>query len=85
MAGQSPHISLTECTTPPAGQFPCGAGYCDLATQYCRQSKDGTIACQPLPAACASDPTCSCIAGKVDCGVCSPTKGGGALESECTT
>jgi len=85
MAGQSAHVSVTECTDPPAGKFPCGTGYCDLATEYCRQSKDGTIACQPVPTACASDPTCPCLAGKVDCSVCYPMKAGGALELACSS
>lgn len=29
-AGESSYLSFTECSTPPAGQFPCGTGYCKL-------------------------------------------------------
>lgn len=83
MAGQSAHLSATECSTSPAGEFPCGTGYCELATEYCRQAQDGTLACQPVPAACASDPTCDCVDDKVGCSACTSTKAGGAVALAC--
>ncbi|XXT15040.1 hypothetical protein WME94_32810 [Sorangium sp. So ce429] len=82
-AGQSGHLSLTECSQPPAGQFPCGSGYCSLTDEYCRQGSDGALTCVAPPAACADDPSCSCLAGQIGCSVCSPTTAGGALGTEC--
>jgi len=84
VAGQSAHLSLTECSDLPAGQFPCGAGFCSLADEYCRQGSDGALACLARPAECADDPSCGCLAGEIGCGLCTPTKGGGALATECT-
>ncbi|WP_437971490.1 hypothetical protein WMF04_20235 [Sorangium sp. So ce260] len=82
-AGQSAYLSLTECSQPPAGQFPCGTGHCSLTDEYCRQGSDGALTCVALPAACANDPSCSCLSGQTDCSVCAPTTAGGALATEC--
>lgn len=82
-AGQSAYLSVTECSVPPAGQLPCGTGYCSLTDEYCRQGSDGALACIALPAACANDPSCSCVIGEIDCSVCTPTTAGGALATEC--
>lgn len=82
--GQSGYLSYTECSDPPAGQFPCGTGYCTLASEYCRQGTDGALSCMALPAECAADPSCSCVIDKTTCGTCTPTKGGGELLTQCT-
>ena len=82
-AGQSAHVSLTECSALPDGMFPCGDGFCKLAVEYCRVGSDGVPACAAPPPACANDASCGCLAGNIDCGSCSPTKGGGALATLC--
>ena len=67
---------------PPAGQFACGAHFCDSATSYCEHEisdvagfPDGYI-CKPLPAGCGLTPTCACLSG-VACGnMCSENSNG---------
>lgn len=82
-AGYSTHLSVTECSALPPGQFPCGSGFCDLMSQYCRQGTDGSLTCATPPPECAAELSCSCLAGQIDCGICWPTKGGGSLATEC--
>ncbi|NUQ75805.1 MAG: hypothetical protein HUU21_19860 [Polyangiaceae bacterium] len=82
-AGESVYLSLTECSDVPAGQFACGDGFCNLADQYCRQGPDGTLACTTPPLECAANPSCSCLSGKIDCGICYQSPGGGALATQC--
>jgi len=44
------------------GQFSCGEGSCDLATEMCIiESADGCSACVPVPEPCAGDVTCECL------------------------
>ena len=82
-AGESVHVSLTECSEPPEGQFPCGSGYCTVGVEYCRQDADDEIGCAAMPNGCEATPTCSCIITATDCAICGPTKGGGALALSC--
>lgn len=82
-AGVDVHLSVTECGVLPAGKLPCGSGFCDLANQYCRQGTDGTLACATRPLVCATDPSCGCLSGNIDCDYCFETKGGGALATMC--
>lgn len=80
-AGQSAHVSVTECSTPPAGMFACGDGYCDVSTEYCAQVDGGDIGCRALPAACTV-PSCDCFDYNV-CGTCIPRSDGGLLGLHC--
>ena len=36
---------------------------------YAHVSSLGTDSCQPLPAACASNPTCACVIAAFRCGI----------------
>lgn len=54
----------------PAGDFACAGTYCQAASQVCltRRSASASacltdVACAPIPAACASQPTCACLLG----------------------
>jgi hypothetical protein len=67
------------------GPFACGAMSCDAATQYCKIGEGGaggpdgganaSYSCEPLPAACAADHTCTCVDKAVGGQLCSE-KGG---------
>ena len=62
-----------------AGTTPCpastdGGVACDARTEMCvndyaRVSGLGTDSCQPLPPACASNPTCACVIAAFRCGI----------------
>lgn len=61
--------TTTSCTTSGDG----GVG-CDERTQICVNDYAhvtglGTDSCQPLPAACASQPTCACVLAAFRCGI----------------
>lgn len=79
-------LSSTGGCAAPAGMFACGAGFCDLATQYCQRTtsdvggEPDSYGCQPLPAACASGTaSCDCLAAE-NCGsLCSESGGGFTL------
>jgi hypothetical protein len=65
------------------GASAAGCSGCNYATQYCAVTVGGPVGAQPsyqcasLPAACASDPSCACLSGKVGCGnLCSQADGG---------
>jgi hypothetical protein len=65
----------------PAGTFSCGGSLsCALGAEYCK-SEQGTWSCVPLPAACGTDPDCSCLLGECS-GSCS-AKGIGAITQYC--
>lgn len=81
-AGESVHISVTECSDPPAGQFPCGTGYCKLGEEYCRSDSNG-VACAAIPASCGGTATCVCVLDGTDCTICYPTKADGILALGC--
>jgi hypothetical protein len=55
------------------GLFACGAGFCELTTQYCLHDVSDVVGepdvytCQPLPGGCGSTPSCPCVAS-VTCG-----------------
>lgn len=63
----------------------CGPMNCDLTQSYCLQKQEWnateTYACNPIPANCASNPTCACIcpdrtcAGSAYLCVCSDSSG----------
>ena len=67
----------------PAGQFPCGAGFCAKGQQYCQVdvSDVGGIpngyGCKPLPADCSqAGATCDCLAGQPCGNMCQQVDGG---------
>lgn len=60
-AGQGYALYSNSCE-PPAGQFKCGYGFCDLASAYCEEIFESSFTCKPLPASCA--------AGPADCATC---------------
>jgi hypothetical protein len=53
----------------PAGMFSCGAKYCSIGSQFCRDSTDPaanggeltTYSCEALPASCAGAASCACL------------------------
>lgn len=71
-------------------RFPCGAGSCELGQEMCViGGSDQCSTCVPLPAACASSPSCECLppasdpdfgdARCVDDGVCEDVEGGAVV------
>jgi hypothetical protein len=66
---------------PPAGQFSCGAHFCQSNTDYCEHEVSDigglpdTYTCKPVPAACGATPSCACLSG-VACGTCSASSNG---------
>ncbi len=67
-------VSRYASCTPPVGYFPCGYGFCRLATSFCHATlggaagNPGTFTCEPLPSSCGNSPSCSCLA-QASCGV----------------
>ena len=67
------------------GPFACGSLTCDGTKEYCQVSEGGAVkpdgggnvsyACQPIPASCAADVTCSCIQNQVHAQQCSESGG----------
>jgi hypothetical protein len=59
-----------------------GCAACNYAAQYCSVTVGGGVGlppsyqCQPLPAACATNPTCACLSGKACTNQCTETDGG---------
>jgi hypothetical protein len=55
-----------DASSNPGWAFPCAtypASTCDSATQYCLIFQGpGGGACQPIPAGCTADVTCTCLA-----------------------
>lgn len=64
---RKPLAHYGACESVDAGAvFACGSASCDPATQYCQVDEPGmpgptSYSCQPIPAACAQQHTCSCI------------------------
>jgi hypothetical protein len=63
--------------------FACGDSLsCNAATEYCSVAYAGvccpppTYACEPLPGACAQDPSCACIQSAAGAQACSESGGG---------
>jgi hypothetical protein len=75
-------ISNNGTCTPPSGMFPCGARFCMRGTQYCEQmiggavDNPGSYACHALPAGCGTTPTCACLNGVAQCGMCTTSASG---------
>ncbi len=72
IAGQD--VSKLHNCTPPDGTFRCGEWFCQIDAEYCNHvaaeaGQDGHE-CVPIPAACASTPTCACLTTQVE-GFCS--------------
>jgi hypothetical protein len=63
-------INLLGGCTPPAGMFSCGAGFCQLATQYCEvqvsdvASIPSSFSCKDIPSTCSTIPNCACLANE---------------------
>jgi len=60
--------NISMCKPPQMGQFNCGHGFCDAATQFCLRTyadvpgTPDSYGCAPLPAACnGMAPSCACI------------------------
>lgn len=60
--------NISMCPPPEAGQFNCGHGFCNSATQYCQKTTSDVVGlpdsftCVDLPAGCAGGmPSCACI------------------------
>ena len=81
-------VEGTGCVEDPAclqATFVCGDIDCTLATEYCEVLHSGipgplTYSCNPLPAACVADPTCTCLDDEGITGPgsqCTEPKGGG--------
>ena len=73
-------IDLTgSCTPPTPDLFPCGAGFCALATEYCQVQisdvggVDDAFQCLPLPNGCGNAPDCACLAGETCGNMCEGT------------
>ncbi len=54
----------------PSGTFACGEKFCEVGSQFCRESFDpskgggegtSSYSCEPAPASCAGKPSCACI------------------------
>jgi len=51
-------------------------------TQYCEQmlggavTNPGSYACHTLPAGCGTTPTCACLTGVAQCGMCAASASG---------
>jgi hypothetical protein len=70
------------CTNPDQ-TFRCGQFFCDTSSEYCTVNvsdignEPDVYRCDPLPAACGSSPSCTCLES-VPCGrLCSDTTDGG--------
>jgi hypothetical protein len=64
-------VDLTGSCTPPQGNlFPCGAGFCNLDTEYCQVQVsdvggiDDGFTCMALPNGCGNAPDCACLSGE---------------------
>ena len=72
----------------PQGSFACGAGFCDLATSYCRRVGSDVAGvpdehtCTALPGACQDPATCACLASET-CGDRCEAGAGGGLTLTC--
>jgi hypothetical protein len=75
---------------PPQGMFGCGAGFCQLSSEYCMVVPSGvengatTYTCEPFPNNCGVAPGCACLGGVTCGGNCQVTAEGG-LEVTCLT
>ena len=85
-------IANTACDdgSDPDSRFPCGSGTCELGQEVCViGGPDECSTCVPIPAACASSPSCDCLppasdpdfgdATCVDDGVCEDVEGGAVV------
>jgi hypothetical protein len=79
-------LSILGGCAPPGGLFACGAGFCDMAQEYCEvQVSDvvgipSTYKCLPLPAGCqVNGATCDCLANQLCGDLCKQTDGGFTL------
>ena len=80
-AGRSTKLFAAECQPAPAGQFPCGAGFCAAGTEYCHVDASGQATCQAQPDGCeASD--CPCLMDATGCYECG-FKGDGLYVDQC--
>ena len=59
----------TTCRTSTDGGLACDARTEMCVNDYAHVSSLGTDSCQPLPAACASNPTCACVIAAFRCGI----------------
>lgn len=77
--------------------FGCGQAFCDMATEFCQVVLPGvpgdpSYSCKPLPAACQSDQTCTCLepfacepycSGPDGCAQSCSAGGDGSLTASC--
>jgi hypothetical protein len=76
--------------TPPAGNFACGARFCQLATELCQidasEAGGSNFSCQPLPPTCGTTATCGCLPHPScpgSCGWSCTQVSGGGLDATC--
>lgn len=82
-------VASTGGCVSPMGMFACGAIFCELGAEYCKEEYPAVSgvplihSCKPLPEACAMMPYCSCLLDE-PCGsewVCDVTSEGGLMLS----
>jgi hypothetical protein len=61
--------AATPCSTSADGGARCNEQTQICVNDYAHVTGLGTDSCQPLPAACASHPTCACVLAAFRCGI----------------
>jgi hypothetical protein len=60
--------AFAGCTPPSPSMFGCGWRFCDSNSSYCEEVVGGATGaqhtCKPLPASCASSPSCACLSNE---------------------